>query len=136
MGRILGIDYGKKRCGIAVTDPLQIIVTGLCTVETSELNEYLDQYMSTEEVDEIVLGLPSHKDGTPTYLVKDIEKLRVKLINKYPDIHVNTTDEAFSSSEAKSIILQSGVRKKKRRDKELIDKISAVVILQRYLGHI
>lgn len=136
MARIIGIDFGGKRCGISVTDPYKIIVSGLDTVETSQLLTYLDKYLSTEPVEKIVVGLPVHKDGNFTYLKKDIDIFVKQFKEKYPLIEVDFGDEQFSSSHAKQIIFDSGVKKEKRKDKSLIDRVSAVVILQRYLGHI
>lgn len=136
MARIVGIDYGKKRTGIAATDPLQIIVSPIGTIDTKEFIDYILNYCKTEEVEKIVFGLPEHKDGTPTYLQKDILAASKKIKTTLPDVEIDFADESFSSADAKSIILNSGVRKKKRRDKSLVDKVSAVVILQRYLGHI
>lgn len=136
MSRVLSIDYGLKRVGLAVTDPLQIIVSGLATVEANELLEYLDDYLGKEEVEKIVIGWPQHKDGNLTYLSVPILKLIKKLNKKYPLLPILKVDEAFSSQRAKEIIFLSGAKKSKRRDKSLVDKISAVVILQQYLKHI
>jgi len=136
MARIIWIDYGIKRCGLAVTDPLQIIVSALDTVETGGLIGFLEQYLTNESVEKIVIGLPVHKDGNFTFLKQDIDLLATKLRSKFPDITIDFADEQFSSVYAKEIILQSGIKKHKRRDKALIDKVSAVVILQRYLNHI
>jgi len=133
MSRIISIDYGGKRTGLAVTDPLQIIATGLDTVATKELWEYLQSYISQEEVSEIIMGEPRHKDGNPTHLTPEIHKFAEKLNKKYPDIPITFVDESFSSVRAKEIILKSGAKKKKRRDKALVDKISAVLLLQEYL---
>ncbi len=135
MARILAIDYGLKRTGLAVTDPLQIIATGLDTVETKELLPFLKNYFSEEEVEGIVIGEPKHLDGTPTHLMPKIEALIKKINELFPDIKVDLQDERFTSADAKRIILQSGAKKKKRRDKALVDKISAVLILQEYLQH-
>ncbi len=136
MARILSIDYGLKRCGLAVTDPLQIIVTPLDTIETPQIKDFLIQYMNKEEVEEIVFGWPTHKDGNPTHITGNIKKLQLDIEKQFPNKKYSFTDESFSSVMAKQIILSSGVNKKKRRDKALVDKISAVVILQRYLNHI
>ena len=136
MARILGIDYGKKRTGIAVTDPLQIIVSGLDTVETKQLIPYLKEYIQSEEVDKIVFGLPTHADGNYTYLKEDIDKTTAEVQKLFPQLSVQFQDEYLTSVEAKRAILQSGAKKKKRRDKQLVDKVSAILILQRFLGHI
>ena len=136
MARILGIDYGGKRTGIATTDSMQIIVTALTTVETSQLLSFLNDYTSKERVEKIVVGLPVHKDGNFTYLKKDIDAFVTAFKKVKPDMEFDYYDESFTSSEAKSIIFQSGVKKKKRRDKALVDQVSAVLILQKYLHHI
>lgn len=133
MARILAIDYGKKRCGIAVTDTSQIIASGLDTIQPQQLIAYLEKYFIEEEVEAIVLGDPKHSDGTPTYLATEIDDFIQELNKKFPNIKVHKQDESFTSVEASNIILQSGVNKKKRRDKSLLDKISAVIILQRFL---
>jgi putative Holliday junction resolvase len=136
MARILCIDFGLKRCGIAVTDPYQIIVTGLDTVETPKLMSFLEQYLVAEKVEKVVVGLPIHKDGNFTYIKSDIDLLVSKIKGKFPDLPIDFGDEQFSSAHAKQIIIDSGVKKEKRKDKALVDKISAVIILQRYLKHI
>lgn len=136
MARILGIDYGSKRTGISVTDPDQIIVSPLKTVNTSSLLNFLKIYLSEEEVEKMVFGYPTHKDGNPTYVVEEIMKFKEKLVKLYPDMEFDFQDENFTSVEAQEIILKSGLTKKQRRDKSRLDKISAVLILQRYLKHI
>lgn len=136
MSRILSIDYGIKKCGLAVTDPLQIIVSPLKTVKTSSLISYLKIYFSEENVGKVVMGMPSNMDGTPTYLVEHINKFVDKLKKEHTDIEVDFQNENFSSMQAKEIILNSGLTKKQRQDKSRLDKISAVIILQRYLKHI
>ena len=133
MARILSIDYGKKRTGLAVTDPLQIIANGLETVLTVDLKEWLFNYITEQEVERVLIGYPRHPDGNPTNLVPLIEKLKEKLEKQFPSLVVSYEDEDFTSYEAKQIILKSGIRKKRRRDKGLVDKISAVLILQNYL---
>lgn len=136
MARILGIDYGVKRSGLSVTDPLQIIVTALDAVDTIQLMLYLETYIHRESVEKVVVGLPIHKDGNFTYLKKDIDVFVNAFKLKFPHIEVDFADEQYSSVHAKQIILDSGIKKQKRKDKSLIDKVSAVVILQRYLNHI
>ena len=136
MARILGIDYGSKRTGISVTDPDQIIVSPLKTVNTSSLLNFLKIYLSEEEVEKMVFGYPTHKDGNRTYVVEEIMKFKEKLTKLYPDMEFDFQDENFTSVEAQEIILKSGLTKKQRRDKSRLDKISAVLILQRYLKHI
>ncbi|MBK7226744.1 MAG: Holliday junction resolvase RuvX [Saprospiraceae bacterium] len=136
MVRILGLDYGQKRTGIAVTDPLQIIVNPLTTVETKELNEFLATYLKNEAVEKIVFGMPRHKDGNDTYLSEEIRVLGSKIKNSYPYLIVDYHDESFTSQTAKVFMIQSGMKKLKRQDKSELDKMSAVVILQEYLKHI
>lgn len=136
MARILAIDYGTKRTGLAVTDPLQIIASGLETIPTREVFDYLSDYVRAEEVEKIVVGAPLHLDGTPAQIAHLVIGFVRQLSKLFPDIEIVTHDERFTSVEAKRIILQSGVKKKKRRDKSLVDKISAVLILQDYLQHL
>lgn len=136
MARILSIDYGRKRCGVAATDPLQIIVSPVDTIATHLLFDYLTNYMLTEEVEKIVFGRPTHADGNETFLMNDIGSFVNRIKKKYSDIEIDYQDESFTSLEAKNIIMLSGAKKKKRRDKELVDRVSAVIILQKYLKHI
>ena len=135
MSRILAIDYGTKKTGLAATDPLQIIVTGLDTVATSELLPFLKRYTSEEHVSKIIIGYPYHPDGNPAQLAPVIEKLALQLRKQFPTIEVEFHDESLTSKQAKEIILSSGYKKKKRRDKTLVDKVSAILILQDYLKH-
>lgn len=136
MGRIMGIDFGMKKCGIAVTDPHQIIVSPLRTVKTTSMLSFLKIYFAEEDVDKLVFGYPTHKDGNPTYVVSLIEEFKEKLLKQFPEMKVDFQNENFTSLQAKEIMIQSGLSKKQRQDKSRIDKISAVLILQRYLNHI
>ncbi len=136
MARILGIDYGEKRSGLAVTDPLGIAVNPLTGLDSKELFAYIEEYLKKEEVEKIVVGMPSYSDNTPTPIVSKILKFIKKLNAKFPNIVTDTIDEGFSSAQAKQALILAGVKKQKRRDKYLIDKMSAVIILQEYLGHI
>lgn len=136
MARILAIDYGTKRTGLAVTDPLQIIASGLDTVATHTLLDYLQQYLTVEEVETILIGEPLHLDGNPTKLVPEIKALARKIKKSYPSIHIEFRDERFTSEMAKEVILKSGLKQKKRRDKSLVDKIAAAIILQEYLEEV
>lgn len=133
MGRILAIDYGLKRTGIAVTDSSQIIATALETIPTSELFEYLKKYFASEEVDEIVVGKPMRLDNTPTHLTEPVNKLISQLRKSFPDKTVTLQDERFTSKIAMQTMIAGGVKKKQRRKKENLDKISATLILQTYL---
>jgi len=136
VARILSIDYGTKRVGLAVTDPLQIIANGLDTISTKEIFDFLKDYFSKEDVEQIVIGEPLHLDGNPTYVTPLVHELAEKLKKLYPDIKVVLQDERFTSVDARRIIRESGAKKKKRQDKSLIDKVSAVLILQDYLERI
>ena len=135
-GRIIGIDYGMKRIGLSATDSLQIIVSGLPTVERKEFKSFITNYIKEENVVKVVFGKPEHADGTPTKLWAEIQKEVKHLNNTFPGLEIDYIDESFTSADARSIIFQSGVKKMKRRDKKLVDKVSAVLILQKYLGHI
>lgn len=132
----MGIDYGMKKCGIAVTDPMQIIVSPLKTVKTTSLLSYLKIYFVEEQVDKLVFGYPTHKDGQPTYVVDLIETFKIQLLKQFPNLKVDFQNENFTSLQAKEIMIKSGLSKKQRQDKSRIDKLSAVLILQRYLKHI
>lgn len=134
-GRIMSLDYGTKRTGIAVTDPLRLIATGLDTVDTHKLFPYLEAYFSKEKVSLLIIGLPLHADGTATKLEDDIRGFIRKIQKIFPDLTVDRIDESFSSAKAKQIILQSGASRKKRQDKSLLDKVSASLLLQEYMDH-
>lgn len=133
MGRILAIDYGRKRTGLAVTDPLRIIANALTTVETKELEKYLADYFSKNTVDIIVLGKPSQMNGEPSETMRYIEPLAGRLRHAYPDKQVVLYDERFTSVLAHRTILESGIGKMARRDKALVDRISATIILQSFM---
>ena len=132
VGRILAIDYGRKRTGLAVTDPLRIIANVLATVETKELEKYLADYFATNDVDIIVLGKPSQMNGEPSETMRYIEPLAGRLRHAYPDKKVVLYDERFTSVLAHRAMLESGIGKMARRDKALVDRISATIILQSY----
>ena len=133
MGRILAIDYGTKRTGLAVTDPLRIIASALTTVETKQLEKYLADYFSKNDVDIIVLGKPSQMNGQPSETMRYIEPLAGRLRHAYPQKQVVLYDERFTSVMAHRTILDSGIGKMARRDKALVDRISATIILQSYM---
>ena len=133
MGRILAIDYGTKRTGLAVTDPLRIIASALTTVETKQLERYLADYFSKNDVDIIVVGKPSQMNGAPSETMRYIEPLAGRLRHAYPDKRVVMYDERFTSVMAHRTILDSGIGKMARRDKALVDRISATIILQSYM---
>lgn len=133
MARILGIDYGTKRVGIAETDPLKIIASPLKTIDVKDVLEYLKSYISEEEVETIVVGRPLHHDGNETHLTALVDKFVLELEKLFSNINVVTIEEDYTSVDAQNILFQSGIRKKKRRDKTLLDKISASIILQNYM---
>ena len=133
MGRILAIDYGTKRTGLAVTDPLRIIANALDTVETKQLERYLADYFAKNDVDIIVVGKPSQMNGQPSETMRYIEPLVGRLRHAYPQKQVVLYDERFTSVIAHRTMLESGIGKMARRDKALVDRISATIILQSYM---
>lgn len=133
MGRIVALDYGKVRTGIAVTDTSQIIATSLTTVETNKLIPFLKDYCSKEEVEAFVLGDARHMDNTPSESMKYIEPFAKLLAKTFPDCPIHRVDERFTSKMAFQTMIDSGLRKKQRRDKGLVDTISATIILQTFL---
>lgn len=133
MGRIMAIDYGTRRTGIAVSDPLRIIAGGLETVETKELERWLADYFAREDVSTIVLGKPLQMDGTPSETWRYVEPLAARLRRAYPDKEVCFHDERFTSVMAHRTMLESGIGRMARRNKALVDKISATIILQSYM---
>jgi len=133
MGRILAIDYGRKRCGLAVTDSLKLIAGGLTTVPSFELLKYLEAYTKKEMVERILVGLPKQMNNQPSESMKYIEPF-VRLLKKnLPEIPVEYVDERFTSVLAHQAMLEGGLKKKDRQNKALVDEISAVIILQSYL---
>lgn len=133
MGQILAIDYGKARCGIAVTDDMRIIATALQTVETKFLMEFLKKYFSENKVEDIVVGLPTDLRGNLSEIETDILKFIESFKTEFPEIAVHRLDERFTSKMASFFISQSGKSKKQRQEKGLIDKVSATIILQNFL---
>lgn len=134
MARILAIDYGRKRCGIAVTDPLQIIATGLQTVDTKELISFLKKYFVAESVELVLIGLPKNLNNTDTDGTIFVERFIPIFIKNFPAIPIQTLDERFTSKMAKQTMLDSGLKKKDRRNKALLDEISATILLQGYMS--
>jgi len=134
VGRIIGIDFGLKRTGLAWTDPLQIIATGLETVPTADLLPHLKTLLQRENVEAIVLGMPYKLDGTDTDTTQPVLQLQQQLRATFPQVKTLLWDEQYSSKKAMQSMIQGGVSKKKRRDKALIDKVSATLILQDYLA--
>ncbi|NMB49096.1 MAG: Holliday junction resolvase RuvX [Bacteroidales bacterium] len=133
MGRLLAIDYGKKRTGIAVSDPLQIIANGLTTVKTSEIFDFLQDYLQKEEVTTIVVGLPKQMSGEMSENMQRVEVFVNKLRQRYPSIPIEYYDERFSSKMAHQAMIDGGLKKKARQNKALVDEISATIILQGYM---
>jgi len=133
MGRILALDYGLKRTGIAVTDPLKIIANKLTTIPTNELLKFLENYINNEKVEEIVIGYPMKLNNQPAEIVNQIDNFVKKFKIKFPEIDVKFIDERFTSKLALQAMIEGGVPKNKRKNKELTDAISAVIILQSYL---
>lgn len=133
MARILSIDYGKKRTGLAVTDPLKIIAGGLATVSTHELFEYVQAYVSREPVELIVVGKPMQTNGRPSENLARVEQFVNRWRKVRPDIPVEYYDERFTSVMAHRAIIDSGLKKKARQNKALVDEISATIILQGYM---
>ena len=133
MARILSIDYGRKRTGIAVTDPLQIIAGGLATVSTSELFEWLQQYLKREQVERIVIGDPRQPNGQPSENLQRVQQFVNRWRKAHPEVPIDYYDERFTSVLAHQAMLDGGLRKKARQDKALVDEISATIILEDYL---
>ena len=133
MGRIVAIDYGRKRTGIAVTDTLQMIANGLATVPSGQLIQFLVEYVSSEPIDRFVIGLPKQMNNLPSENMKYVEAFVTHLKRTLPNIPVEYYDERFTSVLAHKAMLEGGLKKKKRQDKGLVDEISAVIILQSYL---
>lgn len=133
MARIIAIDYGGKRTGLAVTDPLQIVATGLTTIETPQLFKYLKDYFSKEPVELILIGMPTNWDDSDTHATPLVRKAMERLHKEFPQIPVKTVDERYTSKMAKQAILEMGIKKKERRNKALVDEIAATIMLQEYL---
>ena len=133
MPRLLSIDYGKKRCGIAVSDPLQIIANGLTTIDSPKLVDFLNEYLQKEQVSTIVVGLPKQMSGELSENMRRIEPFVNRIRKLYPHINIEYFDERFSSKLAFQTMIDGGVKKKGRQNKALIDEISATIILQGYM---
>ncbi len=136
MARILSIDYGGKRTGLAVTDPLQIIATGLETIESKELIPWLKKYLAQEEVELIIIGLPKNWDESDTHGTPLVQAAIKKIQKEFPNMPLKTVDERYSSKMAKDAMLEMGMKKKDRRVKGNVDVIAATIILQEYLGQL
>ena len=133
MPRIISIDYGAKRTGLAVTDPLQIIATGLTTVESKQLIPFLKDYFAREEVELIIIGEPKNWDDTDTHATPLVQKIIKQLEKNFPRIPIKKVDERYTSKMAKDAMLEMGLKKMQRRNKKLVDEIAATILLQEYL---
>jgi putative Holliday junction resolvase len=136
LARILAIDYGGKRTGIAVTDPLQIIATGLTTIPSHELIPFLKKYFLQEVVELVIIGLPKNWDESDTHGTPLAEAAIKRIQKEFPQMPLKTVDERYTSKMAKDAMLQMGMKKKDRRDKKLVDEIAATIMLQEYMQSI
>jgi len=135
LGRILSIDYGGKRTGIAVTDPLKIIATGLCTVETPKLVSFLKDYFLKEQVELVIIGMPLNWDDSATHATPLVEKFIKQFQKNFPSVPIKEVDERFTSKLASQAMLQMGLKKKQRQNKAMLDQIAATIMLQEHLQH-
>lgn len=133
LGRILAIDYGTKRVGIAVTDSLKIIANGLTTVHSKDLIDFLKDYFAKESVEQVVIGYPRQMDCSPSEAAKHVDIFYRKFLKEFPDMPIQKVDERFTSKMATAAILESGAKKKDRQNKALVDTVSAAIILQSYM---
>ncbi len=136
MARILSIDYGGKRTGIAVTDPFQIIATGLTTIDTKDFIKFLKEYVAKEAVERFIIGYPLNMDDTPTHATPLVQNAMKQLQKHFPHIPVETVDERYTSKMAKDAMFEMGLKKKQRRDKKLVDEIAATMMLQEYMNRL
>lgn len=133
MARILSIDYGKKRTGIAVTDPLQIIATGLTTIDSEDMISFLKKYLDEEDVEEIIIGLPLNWNESETHGTRPAQKAIERIKKAFPLMKITEVDERYTSKMAKNAMIEMGMKKKDRRDKKIVDEIAATILLQEYL---
>ncbi|WP_426669837.1 Holliday junction resolvase RuvX [Mucilaginibacter sp. McL0603] len=131
--RVMAFDYGTKRIGIAVTDPMQIIATGLDTIHPKDILDYLKKYMLTEQVERFIVGEPKQMDNTPSQSAMHVKGFVTLLKKTFPEIPIEMLDERFTSKMASAAIAQSGIGKKARQNKELVDTVSAVILLQSWM---
>jgi putative Holliday junction resolvase len=134
MGKVIAIDFGLKRTGLAITDELKIIATGLDTVESPKLMDYLIALFQKEKIETIVLGEPKRMDGSDAHITQNVYLLKEALEKQFPDVPVVLQDERFTSKMAVNAMIAGGMKKKDRQNKAMVDKISATIILQEYLG--
>jgi putative holliday junction resolvase len=133
--RIMSIDYGGKRTGLAVTDPLKIIATGLCTVETPKLLSFLKDYFLKEPVELVIIGMPVNWDDSATHATPLVQKFIKEFQKNFPSVPIKEVDERFTSKMASQAMVQMGMKKKQRQNKAMIDEIAATIMLQDYLQH-
>ena len=133
MGRILALDYGLRRVGLAVTDPMQMLAIPLDTIDTSKVIQYLKDYFLRENVETIILGFPKNMDGNDTDATPLVEKFNLELSTKFPNIPIKLDDERLTSRMAKQTLIDAGYKKKDRKNKKLVDTVAAALILQTYL---
>jgi putative holliday junction resolvase len=136
MGRILSIDYGGKRTGLAVTDPFKIIATGLTTVETPKLMTFLKDYFLKEAVEQVIVGMPVNWDDTDTHATPLVKKFIEQFKKQFPALPIEEVDERFTSKMATQAMLQMGLKKKQRQNKALVDEIAATIMLQEYMQRV
>lgn len=136
MGRILAIDFGRKRVGLAVTDPMQMIASALTTIDNGKSLDYIATYVAANGVDKIIIGYPTDLRGKPTHATPYVDKFIETLSKKLPGMEIIKWDESFTSKMAVRTLIESGVKKKARRNKALIDSVAATIILQEYLQNI
>jgi putative holliday junction resolvase len=134
MARIMAIDYGLKRTGLAVTDPLQIIATGLMTIESPKLIPFLKEYFKKEPVELILMGEPKNWDDSDTHATPLVKQIVVRLHKEFPSIPLKMVDERYTSKMASRAMIEMGMKKKQRRNKALVDEIAATIMLQEYMG--
>ena len=135
MARIIAIDYGLKRTGLAVTDPLQIIATGLTTLPSHEVIKFLKEYFLKEEVELVIVGEPKNLDDTDTHATPIVKRFVKKIMKEFPSMRIITVDERYTSKMASRAMIDMGMKKMQRRDKSLVDEIAATMMLQEYLGN-
>jgi putative holliday junction resolvase len=134
--RIIAIDYGLKRTGLAVTDPLQIIATALTTIESPKLIPYLKDYFSKEPVELIIIGEPKNWDDTDTHATPLVKKIMERLRKEFPHMPLKTVDERYTSKMASQAMVEMGMKKKQRQNKGMVDQIAAAIMLQEYLRQV
>ena len=133
MARILAIDYGLKRTGIAVTDPLKIIASALTTIESPRLVSFLENYFKQEQVELILIGEPKNLDGSDTHATQPVKRIIEELKKRFPAIPIKTIDERYTSKMASRAMIDMGMKKKQRREKGMVDQIAAAIMLQEYM---